>query len=295
LRRPASSETHAFTLIELSIVLVIIGLIVGGVLVGQDLIRAAYVRAQVSQIEKFNTASNTFYGKYQGLPGDINNQTALKYGFAARGSAPGEGDGNGIVEASDELLGIGSPSGGTAIGGENTMFWVDLSSLTAGHLIEGGFITATPTTLYLYGNNSLWFPEAKVGANNFLYIWSAGGLNYYGLSNIITTAIQPGQMNTVPGLTVQQAYNIDKKVDDGFPQSGRTTAQYINWSIVDSGLVWADLNAGIDASGPPYTTALTGSKTSCYDNGGAAGAAQHYATEINHGAGLNCALSFQFQ
>lgn len=41
-----------FTLIELSIVLVIIGLIVGGVLVGRDLIKAAEVRAQVSQIEK---------------------------------------------------------------------------------------------------------------------------------------------------------------------------------------------------------------------------------------------------
>ncbi len=37
-----------FTLIEMSIVLVIIGLIVGGVLVGQDLIRAAEVRAQIS-------------------------------------------------------------------------------------------------------------------------------------------------------------------------------------------------------------------------------------------------------
>jgi prepilin-type N-terminal cleavage/methylation domain-containing protein len=45
-----------FTLIEMSIVLVIIGLIVGGVLVGQDLIRAAYIRAQITQIEKFNTA-----------------------------------------------------------------------------------------------------------------------------------------------------------------------------------------------------------------------------------------------
>ena len=35
-----------FTLIELSIVLVIIGLIVGGVLVGQDLIAAAQTRRQ---------------------------------------------------------------------------------------------------------------------------------------------------------------------------------------------------------------------------------------------------------
>jgi prepilin-type N-terminal cleavage/methylation domain-containing protein len=39
-----------FTLIELSIVLVIIGLIVGGVLAGQSLINAAAVRAQISQI-----------------------------------------------------------------------------------------------------------------------------------------------------------------------------------------------------------------------------------------------------
>jgi prepilin-type N-terminal cleavage/methylation domain-containing protein len=60
-----------FTLIELSIVLVIIGLVVGGVLVGRDLICAAELRAQISQIEKYNTAVNTFYGKYGGLPGPL--------------------------------------------------------------------------------------------------------------------------------------------------------------------------------------------------------------------------------
>jgi prepilin-type N-terminal cleavage/methylation domain-containing protein len=53
-----------FTLIELAIVLVIIGLIVGGILVGQDLINAAAVRAQVSQIEKYQTAVHTFQTKY---------------------------------------------------------------------------------------------------------------------------------------------------------------------------------------------------------------------------------------
>ncbi|MBY0407531.1 MAG: prepilin-type N-terminal cleavage/methylation domain-containing protein [Rickettsiales bacterium] len=37
------TQEQGFTLIELSIVLVIIGLIVGGVLVGQDLIRAAEI------------------------------------------------------------------------------------------------------------------------------------------------------------------------------------------------------------------------------------------------------------
>ena len=74
-----------FTLIEMSIVLVIIGLIVGGVLVGQDLIRAAAVRAQVSQMEKYNSAVNTFREKTGYLPGDIPDPTASEFGFQARG------------------------------------------------------------------------------------------------------------------------------------------------------------------------------------------------------------------
>ena len=77
------SGNGGFTLLEMSIVLVVIGLIVGGVLVGRDLISAAYTRAQISQIEKFNTAVNTFYGKYQALPGDMNNSVASTFGFSA--------------------------------------------------------------------------------------------------------------------------------------------------------------------------------------------------------------------
>src|ERR1035438_8206439 len=95
LRRP---ETAAFTLIEMSIVLVIIGLVVGGILVGQNLIAAAGVRATISQIEKYNTAVNTFRTKYDALPGDMNASVAKQFGFVARGTQPGEGDGNGIIE-----------------------------------------------------------------------------------------------------------------------------------------------------------------------------------------------------
>lgn len=49
-----------FTLIELSIVLVIIGLIVGGIMVGRDLIKAAEARKVVATIGGYQTAVQTF-------------------------------------------------------------------------------------------------------------------------------------------------------------------------------------------------------------------------------------------
>ena len=98
------ARNAGFTLIELSIVLVIIGLVVGSVLVGQDLIKAAQVRATISQIEKYNTTANTFYGKVGSLPGDLNSVTATQFGFNPRGSFGGEGDANGLIECNFELF-----------------------------------------------------------------------------------------------------------------------------------------------------------------------------------------------
>lgn len=66
-----------FTLIELSIVLVIIGLLSAGILVGRDLIRAAELRSVVTDAEEYGLAINTFWLKYNALPGDMTNATDL--------------------------------------------------------------------------------------------------------------------------------------------------------------------------------------------------------------------------
>lgn len=44
---------HGFSLVELSIVLVILGLLVGGVLTGQSLIRAAELRSVSTEFQKY--------------------------------------------------------------------------------------------------------------------------------------------------------------------------------------------------------------------------------------------------
>jgi prepilin-type N-terminal cleavage/methylation domain-containing protein len=65
----------AFTLIELSIVLVIIGLLIGGVLAGRELIKTAELRSVVNQVHSLDLAAKVFKSKYNCLPGDCANAT----------------------------------------------------------------------------------------------------------------------------------------------------------------------------------------------------------------------------
>src|ERR1017187_1843861 len=209
-----------FTLVEMSIVLVIIGLVIGGVLVGQDLISAASVLAQISQIEKYQTAVNTFKLKFNALPGDIADPNASAFGFAAGGQYAGEGDGDWFIHGKNDS------SGGQDI-------WVDLSQA---QLIDDNFSSATPTAVPATGSIlptqvRLYLPTAKIGRGNNIGIIggqsdSIGvGINYFTLA-AVTTNFWFGRPDSIPSLTVQEAYNIDKKMDDGLPQSGAVTAHY---------------------------------------------------------------------
>jgi prepilin-type N-terminal cleavage/methylation domain-containing protein len=96
---PSAPLTRAFSLVELSIVLVILGLLVGGVLSGQSLIKAAAIRKQMNQINDIEVATLSFKDKYFSLPGDIVNGTNF-FGTSDPAGNPignGDGDGDGII------------------------------------------------------------------------------------------------------------------------------------------------------------------------------------------------------
>ena len=100
---------------------------------------------------------------------------------------------------------------------------------------DSGFSCSTTAQCGLY------LPESRLGRGNFFYVYSgyaAGcctgpsgiGPNFFGLS--ITTGIDAtGWPTNKPGLTVQEAASIDRKVDDGVPTSGSVIAQYVNTGV----------------------------------------------------------------
>lgn len=195
-----------FTLIELSIVLVIIGLIVGGILVGQDLIKAAEIRATVSQMEKYATAVNTFRSKYNGLPGDLLN--AGNFGF----------DTGVLRNGNAQIESVAGTSG--TFEGETSCFWDDLStanligdSLNAGSTCGAAASPASLTSV---------LPIAKLGRGNYIVVGSLSGINYWALTGV--TGISGGAYTFDDLLTASEAFQVDSKVDDGAPTSGSVVA-----------------------------------------------------------------------
>lgn len=286
-----------FTLIEISIVLIVIGLIVGGVLVGRDLISATAVRAQISQIEKYQTSVNTFRGKYGYLPGDIRATEAALFGFAARGVNPGQGDGNSVLEGT--ITSGGTNYGFICASGENGLFWRDLSTA---RLIDGSFTSAVATSppITLEGNEiDQYFPSAKIGQGAYVFTYSYIK-NYFSLAHVDFVS-SGSPLNNYTGtrrwsLTVNQAHAIDQKLDDGRPGSGNVFAAYVSAGNPTSMFSWINATGtGLTSSATMPTAAASGSATTCYDNSNVAGVMPSYSLSQNNGKGKNCTLSFTFQ
>jgi prepilin-type N-terminal cleavage/methylation domain-containing protein len=254
-----------FTLIELSIVLVVIGLVLGGILVGRDMINAAEVRATISQIEKYNSAVNTFRNKYQGLPGDLTPDKAAALGFTMRPGTFGRGDGDGLIESTGLVL-------GESFGSEAGMFWNDLS---VANLIDGNFTTALNTdagnplqtaTNIAATTVATVLPAARMGRGNFVTVGSTGGLNYWSIAGLGYNGVAiffSGNYAATQNITPNEAYIMDVKLDDGMPETGIVQAHGIfgfgdEHNLFTDIAQWTNANRALAAVGDCVTTGASG-------------------------------------
>ncbi len=200
---------NGFTLVELSIVMIIIGLLIGGVLKGQQLIENSRINSTISQVNAYRAAINTFRDTYKGLPGDITGAGDTLAGCNAGNFCQG---GNGNLIIGQKVVGIGDPVGGS--GAENLQFW---KHLALADLISGVAPGANPSS----PNWGLTNPEAKLGGGfqvlyndqpNFIFgHWLKLRQNPVGYDNS-----RLGEHPTNP----RMALILDNRMDDGIPGSG---------------------------------------------------------------------------
>ena len=191
-------KQNAFTLIEVSIVLVVIGLIVGGILVGGEMVHQSKLRATATQAMKFQTAVTTFYTKYQCHPGDCLTATMTDFGLSAGG------DGNGFTTGSWEGL----------------RGWVHLAETG---MIEGSYDGAwdgdvKPNESYpaLKLNDSMGWRFQDFSATSGYYSHFPLNTQWFRTGNYVG-----GYYVSYEVLTPEDAQVFDNKIDDGLPLTGR--------------------------------------------------------------------------
>lgn len=222
----------AFSLVELSIVLVILGLLVGGVLTGRSLIRASELRTVTRDFQKYQAATQTFRDKYFGIPGDINNATAFWGSLGGTGLTTDTACANAAPSAPLTCNGDGN---GFSSNLEYPRYWQQLAN--AG-LIEGSYNGCRLTTCGNAKNNYVAGVNAPAGkiANSIIYIFSVGvfssttttlfGGEYGNALGIGGSAGSPNNVFPLSSyiLLPEEAWNIDSKMDDGLPGTGRIIA-----------------------------------------------------------------------
>ncbi len=209
-----------FTLVELSVVIVIIGLIIAGVTAGRSIITTAKLNAQAQELQKYDFAFNAFALKYNAVAGDMKNASA--YWPDAT-----DGDGNGYLNSGSVV-------------GDPTDTSLELFTLFQ-HLSLAKLISGSYDNTYTLG---VGYPALKIDSSKGMI--GAGHLGlpfYYGW--MVTEEQNTAQHKAILALIVSrpyandtgyagydgisimsplQAYYIDTKIDDGVPMKGKFNA-----------------------------------------------------------------------
>jgi len=204
-----------FTLIEMSIVLVIIGLIIGGILKGQEIIGTARSKAVINEINAARSAVNTYYDRYRALPGDDpNGNTRVDPRLIA-------GNGDGVVGPSPgPTTAPGMANVSNANQGENYQYF---KALVAAGLLNGaevGPVGTIQSTAFGVGSS---LPASPVTGAGMTVVYGT----HDGDVSTPTTKVTAHwyRMHKDPAaakaaFSPRELANIDNQVDDGLPSEG---------------------------------------------------------------------------
>ncbi len=231
MKKTFSRKKSAFSLIELSIVLIIIGLLVAGITGGASLIKSSELRSVMGEARAYAVSVNAFYTQFNAYPGDYGTNIG---GVSASSTVAAYGDADGTIE----YYSSATPSGGTK--SESSAAWI--------HLRYAGMIDNLPATIALteattapvFGTasstNSPTAPSSKTKNNGWAFDYrtategnsTAANQNTVVLSGTIGTSVTAGTATLLVGTNVatasligSDALSIDAKIDDGYANLGK--------------------------------------------------------------------------
>jgi len=223
---------NAFSLVEMSVVLIIIGILVASATAAGKMIANSKLRKVVQKFEQYNAATNSFYGVYGKLPGDLDIASKYWTSCVTVGSNPCDGDGDNVLDR----------------GYEDLRFW---HHLTLSKILPGN---------YPGSNASGDADENRAGENVPASIFQGGcytarsvaeGFGKAYNAGILIGKEQSGSICKNAIFLAKEAEFIDFKLDNGIPNTGKIMSRH-----------GYDMTSGECASSGAYNTTET--EVKCY-------------------------------
>lgn len=183
-----------YTLLEISIIIVVLSVIAIGITNGLDVINNYKITSVISDLTKYKSAYNDFKTKYNAIPGDMYDAVNQL------GCDNCNGDGDGQITRGQS---------------ENFFAWQHLS---LAELIKGSYGGSFKGDPILPGKNLPGSPYKRAGFDIYYYT-NPDFADYSPNNAIIFGSAGDGTVN-YSLLPPDQAKIVDDRIDDGYPYSG---------------------------------------------------------------------------
>jgi type II secretory pathway pseudopilin PulG len=222
-QKECKEKIKSFSLIEISIVLIIIGLLVGSIVGSASLIKTARLRAVISEANKYKIAINAYRVSQDALPGDDDNPAN---GIANDMIATDEGDMNRKIEALNQYSRIEGTEAFNDMSGDNVGVLdigliFPLPSITTNrvpplkiqHLAPSKWSGGGWTIDYMTTPQAGFEATATINGNVLILTGET----------VMTPVGSTAPVELVPGVVMEgrDAYSIDRKTDNGDLGSGK--------------------------------------------------------------------------